>query len=222
MKKILLVLMLIFLGHSAFAMYCWEERTPNKNHTSAMTSKLGASNIVKVSTFLTATYAREVECHNAATYNSSGSVNGYRTSCSTSVIGHNVQTGEYENGVSHGAPTLTNKWTGNWNSNSNYPYPVFSVGGYSSYKIFDHVYLGGGYGRTNYSGTDEQKWNYWYGLTNFGYSWGTSGSDELYYTKDIRYIEYVSPYYTHTFCTTVGGGGGGAAGAAVNYIIKAD
>ena len=216
MKKILLVLLLIFLGHSAFAMYCWEERTPNKNHTSAMTSKLGASNIVKVSTFLTATYAREVSCY-TSNY-ASGSYTYSTTKCDTSPIGHNVQTAEYENGVSHGATTITNTLTGYWDGNSSFPYPVVSVGGYSSYKIFDKITLGGEYGRY-YGDNDEEKWNYWYGTSNHGTDWRNDASR---YKKIIKYIEYVSPYYTHTFCTTVGGGGGGAAGVAMNYIIKAN
>ncbi len=214
MKKILLVLLMIFLGHSAFAMYCWEERTPNKNHTSAMTAKLGASNIVKVSTFLTATYAREVTC--GATYSSTSSV--YTYSCSTVSIGHNVQTGEYENGISHGANVIVNGFIGAYSGSA---YPVISVGGYSSYKIFDYVTLGYQY-QSRYT-TDEEKWNYWYGTSVYDNAWGTSNQEYYGKTKSIKYIEYVSPYYTHTFCTTAGGGGGGgAAGAAVNYIIKAD
>ena len=96
MKKILLVLMLIFLGHSAFAMYCWEERSTSSTHTSLMTSKLGASNIVKVSTFLTATYAREVTCGTIVSY-TTNSYTYYKTACNTASIGHNVQTAEYEN-----------------------------------------------------------------------------------------------------------------------------
>ena len=103
MKKILLVLLMIFLGHSAFAMYCWEEKSPTKDHTSTMTTKLGASNIVKVSTFLTATYAREVNCEPY--------LNGsyYYNRCTTTSIGHNVSTAEYQNGISRGAPTVTNE-----------------------------------------------------------------------------------------------------------------
>ena len=218
MKKILLVLMMIFLGHSAFAMYCWEERTPNKNHTSAMTAKLGASNIVKVSTFLTATYARDVSCE--PVYSS----DYYNLSCTTTAIGHNVSTAEYEAGISHGAPTITNSYSGlYWSSGSNrYYYPSYTVGGFSSYKIFDHVHLGGVYGEGyGYVSTDEHKWNYWYGTYNVSARWYSNDSNNKGNWKSVRYIEYISPYYTHTFCTTVGGGGG-AAGAAVNYIIKAD
>ena len=73
MKKILLVLMLIFLGHSAFAMYCWDEISGQFSHESKMTEKLGASNIVKVSTMLTAAGATLYECKHA-------NENGYNTS----------------------------------------------------------------------------------------------------------------------------------------------
>ena len=66
------------------------------------------------------------------------------------------------------------------------------------------------------------KWNYIYG-TYSPANFNNSNADYANYYKDIKYIEYISPYYTHTYCTTAdGGGGGGAAGAAVNYIIKAD
>ena len=211
MKKILLVLMLIFLGHSAFSMYCWEEKSAEKNHTSAMTSKLGASNIVKVSTLLTAAYAREVRCYT----DSSGSY--YASSCANAIIGANVSTAEYENGITHGAPTVTNSFT--YSYNGSVPTPV-SAGGYSSYRLYSHIQLGSDYSSKT---TEEDKWNYWYGSSLLGIGWNTSNNAYYaWYYKDIKYIEYVSPYYTHTFCTTADGGGGGAAGAAVNYIIKAD
>ncbi len=231
MKKILIVLILIILGHGAHAMYCWEEKNTDKDHTSAMTSKLGASNIVKVSTFLTATYARDVKCYTYTyTYNNN---TYYSTKCDSQSIGHNVSTAEYENGVSHGASTITNTMSPGytyWNSLTSYPFPAVSVGGFSSYKLFDYIKLGGLYGNSSYvnSSLDENKWNYWYGTTNLPYGWTNNQScyncDFNYYGKEIRYIEYISPYYTHAYCTTAdgGGGGGAAAGAAVNYIIKAD
>ena len=216
-KNLLIILSLIFMGHaSCFAMYCWEEMSTSKTHTSAMTSKLGASNIVKVSTFLTATYAREVTCktgYNGANY--------YDTTCSTEPIGHNVSTAEYENGVAHGASTISNATTGYYKNAGN-AYPVISVGGYSSYRLFESIDLGYGYNYGTPVSSDDNKWKYWYGTTLLSSHWYDGTGDYAYYHKSSRYLEYISPYYTHTFCTTAGGGGGGAAGAAVNYIIKAD
>ncbi len=65
MKKILIILALIFLGHGAHAMYCWEEVSGQFSHESKMKDKLGASNIVKVSTMLTAAGATLYECQHA-------------------------------------------------------------------------------------------------------------------------------------------------------------
>ncbi|MBQ2983984.1 MAG: hypothetical protein IJD57_04235 [Candidatus Gastranaerophilales bacterium] len=76
--------MMIFLGHSAFAMYCWEEMSGAFNYESKMKDKLGASNIVKVNSVLSAMGGYNKYCYRAcSTYSSSGSCVGYSVMCTT-------------------------------------------------------------------------------------------------------------------------------------------
>ena len=208
MKKILLVLMLIFLGHNAFAMYCWEEYSGKFNYDSKMTSKLGANNIVKVSSILTAVSSIYYNCapRETGTYYSQYGTE-YQNSCTKisetgqiKLHGNNFPdyldeytiTNADTSGIAVSLPSIKGAnlfvyWKSGKYSTVEQDYVA---------KIYDQKYYTKGYGESR--------------LYNANY----------FFANVIRLL---NPYYTHTFCTTVGGGGGGgAAGAAVNYIIKAD
>ena len=211
MKKILLVLLMIFLGHSAFAVYCWEERSSKYSHTSRMSDKLGASNIVKVSSYLTASSGIELHCTVQNPTGTSG--DSRQTVCDkvqdiTNVIFYGENFPDYS----------TSKTT--TNSNPYTPAVSVSLAGVVKGNLFNY-WNSYQFSDTNYEFTVGKVLN---SFDNWP-SGSTSGSTyQNYYNNKFegRVISMTSPHYIHTFCTTVGGGGGGAAGASVNYIIKAD
>ena len=213
MKKILLVLMLIFLGHSAFAVYCWEERDGKLNHESNMTAKLGANNIVKASTYLTAATAIDLNCY-PKNYDTAYDYR-YQTYCQKVNEIQDIKLYAFNLGDFPNETTIKNTYYENgntyYNQTATFNLDIQGISGgnifenWSSYKYSDINYpFQEGYIGSSY-------WN--------GKSYQTDWAANVLYTRVLR---LKNPHYVHTFCTTVGGGGGGAAGAAVNYIIKAD
>ena len=78
---------MIFLGHGAFAIYCWEEMSGTFNYESKMKDKLGASNIVKVNSILSAMGGYNKYCHRTCTsyYSNSSNCASYGTTCTNEV-----------------------------------------------------------------------------------------------------------------------------------------
>ncbi|MBQ2983166.1 MAG: hypothetical protein IJD57_00005, partial [Candidatus Gastranaerophilales bacterium] len=245
--KILLVLLLIFLGHNAFAMYCWDEISGQFSHESKMTEKLGASNIVKVSTMLTAAGATLYECKHAQEGESrTDNQNNYDTNKLSLWVpygGYTTATNAALNSGSTSATyvnhyncsvlsTVNGKFQIYGNNFEDYPVgttvtnsasggPSITKPGVTTGRLYTYIYAkgeGAPFEQNMYA------CNY---STTYAYYCHSSYNDNFlkmnryYYTK-LRYYVLHNPHFTHTFCTTVGGGGGGAAGAAVNYIIKAD
>ena len=203
MKKILLVLMLIFLGHSAFAMYCWEERSGSYNYESKMAAKLGASNIVKVSSILKSPSAIHLNCTPLNIPDGYGSSTDYRQAKCTKI-------NEMTNLELHG---LTNNYADSIIiTNSNSSGVVINLTGITAGNIF-YRWESRNFSDTNYAFKEG------FILNKFDYWDNTTETNKWYFGGELLRLQ--NPYYVHTFCTTVGGGGG-AAGAAVNYIIKAD
>ena len=217
MKKILLILMLIFLGHNAFAIYCWEEVSGTYSYESKMKDKLGASNIVKVNTYIHAPTSIYKKCGHS--YKSGNSVNSqgyivgyygyYLYSCTEEQFFTNTRYAidTTENFELSGVIT---------NSSTTKGPQGISLFGMNTKRLYTYAYY---YGTSSpyESNTTTHSASNQNTVSN-----ATSQDYNAYYTKH-NYFELYDPYYVHTFCTTAGGGGGGgAAGAAVNYIIKAD
>ncbi|MBQ2983177.1 MAG: hypothetical protein IJD57_00060 [Candidatus Gastranaerophilales bacterium] len=217
MKKILLILLMIFLGHSAFAMYCWEEVSGTYSYESKMKDKLGASNIVKINTYIhapTSIYKKCGHSKKSGNYvNSSGYISSYYAyyyySCTEEQFFTNTRyaldtTENFElSGV------ITNS------STAQGPQGI-SLFGMNTKRLYTYAYY---YGTSSpyESSTPTRSSSSQNGMNN-----AVNEDYNTYYTNH-NYFELYDPYYVHTFCTTAGGGGGGgAAGAAVNYIIKAD
>ncbi len=217
MKKILLVLLMIFLGHSAFAMYCWEEVSAVYNHESKMKDKLGASNIVKVNSYIHAPTSIYKKCGHSyksgVITNSSGYTQYYTGyylySCTEEQFFTNTRYAldTTENFVLSGSIT---------NSSTTKGPQGISLFGMNTKRLYTYAYYYGSSSPYESSTT-----------TRASSSQNTvkndTNNDYNLYGTQHNYFELYDPYYVHVFCTTIGGGGGGgAAGAAVNYIIKAD
>jgi len=252
MKKILLVLLLIFLGHSAFAMYCWDEVSGQFSHESKMTEKLGASNIVKVSTMLTAAGATLYECKHAQEGNQVTSYGGsnltesmmqnywYNTSTNMSPTNtslNNSNTNAYWVNKYYCTvlSTVNGKFQIYGNNFEDYPIqstvsnsasggPSITKPGVTTGRLYTYIYAKGAGApyEQNLYACPYSSRNDYMYCTSSSYTYG----NVLLNTANYYYtkLRYYVLHNPHYTHTfcTTVGGGGGAAGAAVNYIIKAD
>ena len=232
MKKILLVLMMIFLGHSAFAgIDCWEEISleHSDNPVSNVKDILpSGSRIVKVATKLRGSSGEvimpqwltgaQVYYYYSPGYTkyAEGTITGVKLKYAPKFYYHK-QYGNYcwyhndpetYNGSYKDEKRISNTGEVKYCGLSS----AITTSQFRTSSDYDYHYASAPHFTSGYD--IEVK----IGGTTYTYNTSNRGP----FSEGLFNAVGSNPHFVHTFCTLTSGGGGGAVGAAVNYIIKAD